>query len=161
MRKAGKIFPMSQFGNKLVAELRQLSKKLAAMADSLESESEGPVKVPASIRAAVAEKMARKECLQCGRVLPDEPFRRGLCAKDYRKTTLRVDAGKVTYAALLVAGLIGPRGSGGRPSDTPTALDQFLQSGPSPAQVAEIESAMGGMYERNKSRKNKKAKPQP
>lgn len=71
--------------------------------------------------------MGRRECLQCARqVAQDQSYRRGLCSKDYRKTQLEVKAGKATLAALMVAGLLGPKGPGGRTSTERTALDEFL-----------------------------------
>lgn len=104
------------------------------MADSLDADSPAKIQVPDATARMVAEKTARRQCLQCGRIVgSDEAYRRGLCAADRIATQRAVEAGETSYDKLIARGLFTPAAVVGR-KKRHTALDDFLEGKePSPA----------------------------
>lgn len=103
--------------------LRQIAADLLSLAESVDS-SEKTAKEPPTVR----EKLARRECLQTGEIVPKgKLYRRGLSPAAYQRTINMLRAKEVTESDLISRGLLAEVRKKGR-SGGPSALDEFLAS---------------------------------
>ena len=97
--------------NNLASELRAIASRLEALASLVSDQQQDSPET--------AEKIARRECLICGRIFPlEEKFTRGICSKEYQKIWRQIDAGAISEADLIAEGKMSAESKrGGRPAD--------------------------------------------
>lgn len=143
---------MDESSNKLVEQLVSLLQRATVIVSKLQGDS--PER-DTTVAADVAAKIARRECLACGRICKsDELYRRGLDTKHYQQSLRIMSAGDATEAELMAAGVLGPKSPGG-PKKEKSALDSF---GPRPTREQDITKAKADLEKAlsNKPAKNKK-----
>lgn len=100
-----------------------LALEISSLADELTVK--GPKHQP-RVLPDISAKLARRECLQTGEVVPeDQRYRRGLSPAAYQRTRNKIKAREVTEDELIYAGLLAPASAGGRQVE-PDALDQYI-----------------------------------
>jgi hypothetical protein len=116
--------PMRQ--DQISKRLRDMAAELAAIADQLAGEISGPSE---DVKQEVQAKMDRRECLVCGRTVPeDEQVSMGLgkrcCYFDVRR---KIKEGVLRLDDLVAAGKYAPEAKpGGRPSKN-TAIAELVE----------------------------------
>lgn len=114
---------MDESNNKLISQLETLLGRASAIVAKLQSVGQPR---DASIEAEVAAKIARRECLVCGRISDSSDlYRRGLDTRHYQQALRLMEKGATTEEELMANGHLGPRDMGGRKQDERSALDQY------------------------------------
>jgi hypothetical protein len=105
---------MAQLSNKMVSRLRRIADELTAFLADIDAgkvTAGGETDIPPEI----AEKVARRECLMCGRILP-ESYKRGLCHTHYTYTKRKLDTDEWSESERVAAGkLLWVRPPGRKP----------------------------------------------
>lgn len=109
---------MIEMNDQQMDRFRKLVGSLNALLESLDS----PIVVPPQIAKAVAEKVAKRICLVCGKPW-DDGHSRGLCEEHYQEAQYKIRENPAIARELIMKGQLTEKGKPGRRRTKKSAFD--------------------------------------